>query len=96
MVTLLKIRLERSHVTIERAKCDLTYKLDNLPGFTGVAVVEAVAPKLNAGAGVEVVPPNPVPNDISQIKLNLTYYENSIYRARLIILYKRRCNEYGG
>lgn len=49
----------------------LNLKVDNLPGFTGVAVVEAVTPKLNAGAGVEVVPPNPVLNDISQIKTKI-------------------------
>lgn len=40
----------------------------DLPGFTGVAAVEAVAPKLNAGAGVEVVTANPLPNDISLIE----------------------------
>lgn len=88
--------------TSEKVTCNgrksemwLNLKSDILPGFTGVAVVEAVAPKLNAGAGEEVVP-NPVVNDISQIKLNLTYHKNTIYRARLIISYKRQCNEYGG
>lgn len=67
----------------------------DVPGFTGVAAVDAVAPKLKAGAGVEVAAPNAVPNDISLIESNSPHDGNTIYRARLTISYKRQCNEHG-